>query len=208
MNLTIKDDWGHVAGTENPADLGSRGATARHLKDSKLWWQVPQWLRLGKNSWPSSFLIEESTDVGSERRKYVPVLVSIEREWKGVSTVVHVERYGTLIKILIVTAYVQRFIRNLQCIRGRRQVNLGPLSVQEIEMAEQVWIQDPQKRLRDSEDFKTVNIQLGVTKENKLLVCKGRLGNADLDFRCKFPILLPKNKAFTDLMIKDCHERV
>ena len=208
LNLTIKDDWGHVAGTENPADLGSRGATARHLRDSKLWWQGPQWLRLGKNSWPSSFLVEESTDVGSERRKNVPVLVSVEKEWKGVSTVVNVERYSTLIKLLRVTAYVQRFIRNLQCIRGGRQVNVGPLSVQEIETAEKVWIQDSQKRLRDSEDYKKVSIQLGVTKENELLVCKGGLGNADLDFRSKFPILLPKNNAFTDLMIKDCHERV
>jgi len=91
--------------------------------------------------------------------------------------------------------------------RGR-QVNLGPLSVQEIEIAEQVWIQDSQKSLRDSEDFKKINIQLGATKENELFVCNGRLGNEDLDFRSKFPILLPKSNGFTDLMIKDCHDRV
>jgi len=127
---------------------------------------------------------------------------------EGASTVVNVERYSTLIKLLRVTAYVQRFIRNLPCIRGGRQVNIGPLSVQEIETAEQVWIQDSQKRMRDSEDYKKVSIQLGVTKENELLVCKGRLGNADLDFRSKFPILLPKSNGFTDLMIKDCHDRV
>jgi len=82
LSLTITDDGGHVAGKENTADLGSRGATARHLKDSKLWRQGPQWLRLGKNSWSSSFLVEESTDVGSERRKNVPVLASVEKEWK------------------------------------------------------------------------------------------------------------------------------
>ena len=208
LNLTIKDDWGHVAGTENPADLGSRRATARHLKDSKLWWQGPQWLKQGKDSWPSPFLVEESTDVGNERRKNVPVLVSVEKEWKGVSTVVNVERYGTLMKLLRVTAYVQRFIRNLQCIRGGRQVNLEPLSVQEIEIAELAWIQDSQKLLRNSDNFKKLTVELGVIKENELLVCKGRLGKAGLDFRSKFPILLPKNNAFTDLMIMDCHERV
>ena len=162
LNLTIKDDWGHVAGTENPADLGSRGAAARHLKDSKLWWQGPQWLKQGKDSWPSPFLVEESTDVGNERRKNVPVLVSVEKEWKGVSTVVNVERYGTLMKLLRVTAYVQRFIRNLQCIRGGRQVNLEPLSVQEIEIAELAWIQDSQKLLRNSENFMKLSVQLGV----------------------------------------------
>ena len=111
-------------------------------------------------------------------------------------------------EILRVTAYVQRFIRNLQCIRGGRQVNLEPLSVQEIEIAELAWIQDSQKLLRNSENFMKLSVQLGVTNESELLVCKGRLGNADLDFRSKFPILLPKNNAFTDRMIMDCHERV
>ena len=37
LHLTRKEDWGHVTGVENPTDLGSRGVTASHLKDSTLW---------------------------------------------------------------------------------------------------------------------------------------------------------------------------
>ena len=124
------------------------------------------------------------------------------------STAVNVERYGSLMKLLRVTAYVQIFIRNLQRIRWGRPANLEPLSVKEIEMAELAWIQDSQKLLRNSENCKKRTVQLGVANENELLVCKWRLDNADLDFRSKFPILLPKNNAFSDLMIMDCHERV
>ena len=126
------------------------------------------------------------------------------------STILNVERRarGMLMKLLRVTAYVHRFIRNMQCRRGERQVNLRPLRVQEIEIAERVWIQDSQKRLRNSQNCKKLTAQLGVTYGNELLVCKGRLGNADLDFRSRFPILLPKNNTFTDLIIKDCQERV
>ena len=37
LQLSKKEGWGYVPGNENPADLGSRGVTASHLKDSKLW---------------------------------------------------------------------------------------------------------------------------------------------------------------------------
>ena len=37
LKKTRKEDWGHVAGVNNPADLGSRGVTASHLRDSKIW---------------------------------------------------------------------------------------------------------------------------------------------------------------------------
>ena len=58
------------------------------------------------------------------------------------------------------------------------------------------------------EDFKKFSVQLGVVSEDGLLICKGRLGNSDLDYRSKYPILLPKNDAFADLVIQDCHARV
>ena len=51
-------------------------------------------------------------------------------------------------------------------------------------------------------------MQLGVVGEDGLLICKGRLGNSDLDYGSKYPILLPKYDAFTDLVIQDCHARV
>ena len=33
-------------------DLGSRGSTA-YLKESKLWWEGPHWLKREENQWPN-----------------------------------------------------------------------------------------------------------------------------------------------------------
>eukprot|EP00794_Sanderia_malayensis_P007346 gene7346-biopygen5937 len=126
----------------------------------------------------------------------------------GVSEVVKIDRHSTLSKLLRVTAYVQRFIANLRELKAGRRPKLGALEVEEMERAERLWIKDAQDSLRGSDEFEKLSVQLGVRNEDELLVCKGRLGNADFEYRRKHPILLPKQNAFTDLVIYDCHARV
>ena len=208
LRLTRKEDWGHVSGIENPADLGSRGVSASHLKDSKLWWEGPNWLQKGKESWPNWLPLEDSPDVSSEKKKSAQVMLITEKEEEKVSNVVNLERHGSLARLLRVTAYVMRFVSNLKKKREGMQVNVKRLSVEEIETAERLWIEDGQQSLKKREDFEKISVQLGVVNEDGMMVCRGRLGNSDLDFRSKYPILLPKNHPFTDLVINDCHKRV
>eukprot|EP00794_Sanderia_malayensis_P017128 gene17128-biopygen14744 len=52
LRLTSKEDRGHVAGKENPGDIGSRSANASELSVSDLWWEGPKWLKEGKDAWP------------------------------------------------------------------------------------------------------------------------------------------------------------
>lgn len=46
--------WRHVPGTDNPADLLTRGVSAEQLKSSSLWWNGPRWLAGPTNGWPKS----------------------------------------------------------------------------------------------------------------------------------------------------------
>ena len=71
LKLTNKEDWGHVSGKDNPADIGSRGATASQLRDSQLWWFGPYWLQKGEIEWPIKPTPEESEDVDEERKRLV-----------------------------------------------------------------------------------------------------------------------------------------
>jgi len=41
LKVSCKEQWGHVPGKENPADIGSRGMSASNLKGSTLWWRGP-----------------------------------------------------------------------------------------------------------------------------------------------------------------------
>ena len=45
VELTSLDSWRHCPGTENPADLGSRGCFASEIVNNSLWWDGPSWLR-------------------------------------------------------------------------------------------------------------------------------------------------------------------
>ncbi|GBM11079.1 hypothetical protein AVEN_206495-1 [Araneus ventricosus] len=52
QNLSDPCEWLHTPGTDNPADIISRGLTINELKSSKIWWQGPSWLIENKNNWP------------------------------------------------------------------------------------------------------------------------------------------------------------
>ena len=67
--LTKKEEWEHVPGVENSTDIGSRGAKASELRDSKLWWEGPKWLKEGKETWPNNEPLEDSNEVSEERKE-------------------------------------------------------------------------------------------------------------------------------------------
>ena len=62
--------------------------------------------------------------------------------------------------------------------------------------------------LQGDQNFKKYKEQLGIVSENGILVCKGRLENSDLDIEVKYPVILPKDNKFAELLVLDCHERV
>lgn len=51
LKITHPDDWHHCPGTENPADLASRGASVAQLRFA-LWMEGPAWLQLPPHLWP------------------------------------------------------------------------------------------------------------------------------------------------------------
>ena len=115
LKLTKKEVWGHVPGVENPADIGSRVAKASELRDSKLWWEGPKWLKEEKETWPNNEPLEDSNEVSEERKKASVLTTSVaEEESESVSKVIDINRFSKLGKLLRVTSYVKRFIDNLK----------------------------------------------------------------------------------------------
>jgi len=51
QTLTQADQWQYVPTKENPADLLSRGVSAKELTERELWWHGPTFLKTTEN-WP------------------------------------------------------------------------------------------------------------------------------------------------------------
>ena len=90
----------------------------------------------------------------------------------------------------------------------KAELSVGNVSPEEMESAEKMWISESQAKLQKGHSFQKLAVQLGVIKKNEMLVCKGRLGNAELELRSKFPILLPRDNKFAELVVIECHENV
>ena len=122
------------------------------------------------------------------------------------------EDYSSLTRLLRVTAWALRFVRKLQ----KKSKEKAQLTGEEINQAKIMWEQYVQNTSFASEmnaiknDTKNdLTNQLGLRiDENGILRCHGRLISDNLPESSVFPKLLPKNHAFTNLVISSFHEKL
>ena len=206
LQLTCKEDWSHCAGICNPADIASRGVSASVLKASSMWWEGPHWLSLGRGHWPNSLTSFKTQEAESERKKTVNTLIASDDCKGGISALINIERFGSLGKLIRVTTLVLRFIRNLR--HSEQDRMCGSLTIAEMRDAENTWVKDRQKRLKTMKEFNSLKLHLGLVEKNDLLICKGRLGNSELELQSMYPVILPRDDTFTKLIVLNCHKRV
>jgi hypothetical protein len=54
QRTTSPEQWRHVPGMENPADLPTRGLSVADLSENKFWMEGPSFLKDGGNAWPTT----------------------------------------------------------------------------------------------------------------------------------------------------------
>ena len=95
LDSSTIDQWRHVEGILNPADIGTRGKTVRELEESE-WFTGPAWLREKEDACPqtSPQLFQQKT----EDIEQVFEVVSDEKdiEW---------EKFGSFQKMTRIFAY-------------------------------------------------------------------------------------------------------
>ena len=208
MKLTNKEHWGHCPGEENPADIGSRGALGSKLRDDKLWWCGPQWLTQGEEKWPATVEDIRTPESEEELKKTTNVMVVQVQRPPTVANLVDINRHGSLGKLLRVTAWVLRFIKNARPDQDQTVKRKGRLKREELVQAEGEWLKAAQADLRRQGNFQHLVSELGLVENDRILRCVGRLVNSDLEVDARRPIILPRDHAYTTLVIRDCHERV
>ena len=238
--------WKHVPGKLNPADLATRKEKLVKII-TDVWWSGPEYLH------NDQFPEEESVQPSDECLKESRVVRKIDDEtvvmnnvsgddaaleisyYKGIHTIVDVEKFHSFHSLCVVTGYILRFIRNLKkCVRNNKDVVevvpeldnkdaqvipeldckdvevVPELDTEEIENAERVWIKSVQKKFYDEGKLKQLKVSLRLYEDEfSILRSKTRLCEAsDIPVEVKFPIVLPNNHAVVRMIIMDAHEEV
>ena len=94
------DQWRHVRGIENPADIGTRGMSIEGLKEFG-WLNGPAWLQTDEEKWPKPWC-----QMNEAEAEQVTSTVATETDLDGV---IEWRRYNTFNRIRNFIAYCMRF---------------------------------------------------------------------------------------------------
>lgn len=223
-DLTTPEQWMHVVSEENPADLASRGASAKSLTTDSMWLNGPSFL------WDPEYSSVSSQSTGSveiddpELRKSVVVLQSAVEESRDF--VQELARFSSWYRLKKVIALCLKFIRRLRtkveletslydsvCVQDLQEAEVkviqlvqGRVFSEEIsELKSQTELDKGHTRLRKrTNDLFRLNCFIG---DDTLIRVGGRLANARIAENQKCPVILPKSSVVTDLVIRHCHEK-
>lgn len=196
------DQWCYVPGKLNPADLPSRGSSAKELLQSK-WWEGPSWLLEESHVWPDQNFQCNNGEIDKERKKCVTTLANVT-----ISKIVedfHLNYFSKFLKTVRMIAWMFRFINNI-----RKKKRSAELTLEEIDEAEKYLFKLVQKEVFGDES----NNQLASLNPFKdsfgIIRTTSKVSNRIDTDNFRFPIILPGrhpiiNKLIFDVHIKSCH---
>ena len=224
--LSGREQWGHVAGDENPADLLTRGVqNPANLMtcDAKgtSWLSGPAFLQRDEDSWFQHDV--EQLDNNDPEIKRKPLLVALSAISKR-SSKFDVSRFSSWMRLKRVAGWFLRLVQLfkdklfLQLLQNWKKTNASPqsLTVAEIHTAELFIIRDVQgvvfeneiRSLKAGEELHPRSQLASLTPfiHNDIIRVGGRLRRADIPLDSKHPIILPKRHHLTDLIIMHDHK--
>ncbi len=126
QEILPSSEWKYVSTKDNPADLLSRGMSAKKLINSKLWWHGPDWLLTSTDQWP-----DQKIDFPEPPEVKTVVLTAISIPSEPFELL---ERYFSFNKLTSILTWVKRFVSNLKSPAEDRSLT-SHITTQEIEKA-------------------------------------------------------------------------
>ncbi|XP_018368261.1 PREDICTED: uncharacterized protein LOC108764467, partial [Trachymyrmex cornetzi] len=207
QDSTAVEDWRHVQGKENPADLISRGASIKDSMDSQIWWNGPQWLHQKNLPEERCKQIDYDEERLENRDKSKIVAMTVCKNSSPF------EKYSSFNKRIRIAATCLRFVHNCKGEKAR-----GPITVDEMERAERSLVRREQE-IAFSEEINRLKKDKAISQQSclkflnpfldkdRLLRVGGRLRHAQLSSDIKHPIVLPHHSRITELIIEHEHLR-
>ena len=207
QRTTSPEQWQHVPGTINPADLPTRGLSAMALAESEVWMEGPAFLKDDESTWPAAPPLRNTTKETEDCERRTTTRAHITNSGDGVF--MNPNKFSNLKRLVHVTGWVWRFLTNCRLPMNLQRMDrvLQPAEIAEVET---FWIKQAQAQAFTGGEKEGSLTQLNPKRDGDgLLRMDGRLRFADeLPYNTRHPILLPKDHPVTKLVIVDAHERL
>ncbi len=198
-SLSRIENWRHVPGKLNPADIPSRGASVKTLLETS-WWEGPAWLKLDEDSWPKSTEKENKEEIMHELKKSIVTHVNTEQ----IDLLSRLNRRSDYYKIVRVVVYLLRWKKRSQPINKNRNRKTSLITSEEFEFAEKkLLILVQESNFTGITDPKMKNIGVYTDKEG-LIRLRSRVPRGEgMEDSCS--IVLPQKDAIVGKLIWKIH---
>ena len=217
LRHTQDEQWHHVPGKVNPADLLTRGVDDPTLlletnKEGTSWFSGPQFLYEGEESWPSLDVGPLDKNDPEIKQRAVMVALSLMEDVRTIDA----SRFSTWTKLKRSVAWLFRFIANCRTTEAQRNL-AETLSYDELRHAIDFVILDMQ-RVSFQESFRIIRANQSLPKGHMLVsLCPyidgkdmlrvgGRLKNAPIPDASKHQLIIPRDHPVTMLIIRHEHK--
>lgn len=205
------DNWRYVKTYDNPADLATRGLTARELSGCQMWFEGPKFAEKEK---AESFhaVPDFTTHSCLEKRR----IKSVEKHsFACVLEPTYLEKFSSYTRLIRVVAYILRFVR---CIKSKVRAKNAILSKSECEAArlaiirsnQSVSFRDEIALLKEGESLKkksSIRSLDPFLDSDQILRVGGRLKLSSLPIVRKHPIIVSAKSYFARLYTRYVHEK-
>ena len=155
LEVTQPEQWRHIKGVDNPADLGTRGISLSAVTASQRWWTGPPHISDGNLGDPEEKKVSElSPDALKElksetRQKSTTVAAAVTSGSIEKERLFDITECSKLKQVVERTAWVKRFVFNVRHTREER--NSGPVTPEERQSAVEFWIREAQQKVYQAE---------------------------------------------------------
>ncbi|XP_044755059.1 uncharacterized protein LOC123314012 [Coccinella septempunctata] len=189
-------DWYHVPGDMNPADLPSRGCSAKSLADGR-WWEGPKWLCDPISQWPSQNFDSNEEEINCERRKTVVSSLSVSKDF-----VWYYKYFSKFSKIVKMVAWIKRFVNNS---RKKNTEDSKFLTVDELEVSRKLVIRFIQEESFESVEDPKLSSLCPFTDNQGLIRLRTKISDRTDAEDFRMPFVLPTNHEVVKRLIFEEH---
>ncbi|GFQ90350.1 uncharacterized protein TNCT_481091 [Trichonephila clavata] len=181
LDLVPVDSWRYVLTKMNPADIACRGLSPKERPRCGLWWEGPQWLSCGMDSWPKQSKRDDQTSLVTKERKRTAFSFPVSVNCDFIDSLFL--KFSSFSKIIDIFAFCFRYITNCKARVGKMKSNLDF------------------KANKAVASKSILSALCPFIDKDGLIRVGGRLRNSTLQYSAKHPIILPNQHEICNLIV-------